>query len=202
MQLKAIVEQIEHETRVVQGEDTKARTYTSQHTYPNELAAKEAFAHSVAKLLNVNGWSSLASFSSDFALYDPLGRSKPDGSVKAGDFIRIELPGPTPENWVRVMEATSTETRVEFTVQPSAEPLANKPDQIEHFFVEQARSTFRVEVSGCTISAFEIGQHEAINNQQPQAGERGLANTIIAEAGWLFYQKIQWKLLTDYLVHL
>ncbi len=202
MQLKAIVEQIQHEAKVVQGEDSKARTYVSQHTYPNELAAREAFAHSVAKLLNVNGWSSLSSFSSDFTMYDPVGRSKPDGPVNMGDFIRIELPGPTPENWVRVIQVLITETRAEFTVQPCPEPLANKPDQIEHFFAEQARSTFRVEVSGCTISAFEIGQHEAINNQQPQAGERGLANTIIAEAGWLFYQKIQWKLLTDYLVHL
>lgn len=201
MKLKAIVEQIQHESRVVQGEATKDMTYESHNTYPDESVASEAFAHSVAKLFNVNGWSALSSISADFALYDPIGKSKSDGVVEVGDFIQIELPGPTPINWVRVIHQAKEEKLAEFTVQPCPDPLANKPDQIEHFFSEQARSTFRVELAGCTLSAYEIGQQEAINNQQPQAGERALINTFIAETGWLFYQKIQWKLLTDYLVH-
>lgn len=201
MKLKTIVDQLQHETKVIQGEATKDMTYASHTTFPNELAAAEAFASSVKKLLNVNGWSALSSISADFALYDPVGRPKPEGPVDLDDFIRIELPGPTPQNWVRVIHQATGEQLAEFTVQPCPDPLGNKPDQIEHFFAEQARSTFRVELVGCTISAFEIGQHEGINNQQPQAGERGLINTLIAETGWLFYQKIQWKLLTDYLVH-
>ncbi|MBD2702465.1 hypothetical protein IC229_17585 [Spirosoma sp. BT702] len=202
MKLKAIVEQIQHESKVVQGEATKDMTYESHHTYLDESAAKEAFANSVAKLLNVNGWSDLSSLASDFALYDSIGRQKHAGPVEIDDFIQIGLPGPTPENWVRVISLSRSDNLAEFTVQPCPDPLASKPDQIDHFFAEQARSTFRVKLSGNTISAFEIGQHESINNQQPQAGERGFINTIIAEAGWLFYQKIQWKLLTDYLVHL
>lgn len=201
MKLKAIVEQIQHETKVVQGEATRDITYESHHTYPNEPAATDAFANSVAKLLNVNGWSALSSFSANFALYDTTGKPKLNGPADVGDFIQIVLPGPTPENWVQIISGQTSDTVAEFTVQPCPDPLANKPEQIEHFFAEQSRSTFRVNVSGDTISAFEIGQHESINNQQPQAGERGLANTLIAEAGWLFYQKIQWKLLTDYLVN-
>lgn len=202
MNLKGIVDQIQHESKVVQGEATRDITYESHHTYPDESAAQEAFASSVAKLLNVNGWSDLSSLSSDFALYDSIGRSKPAGPVEIGDFIQISLPGPTPDNWVRVIYREIGETRAEFTVQPCPDPSADKPEQIEHFFGQEARSTFRVDIAGCTISAFEIGQQEAINNQQPQAGDRGIINTIIAEAGWLFYQRIQWKLLTDHLVHL
>ncbi|WP_018621576.1 hypothetical protein [Spirosoma luteum] len=202
MKLKAIVEQIQHESKVVQGEATKDKIYESHHTYPDESAAVEAFAKSVAKLLNVNEWSNLSGLSADFMLYDPVGRPKPAGPAEIGDFIQINLPGPTPENWVQVIHRETGETRAEFTVQPCPDPLADNPNQIEHFFTEHARSIFRVDVSGCTISAFEIGQQESINNQQPQAEERGLINTLIAEAGWLFYQKMQWKLLTDYLVHL
>lgn len=201
MKLKTIVDQLQHETKVIQGEATKDMTYASHATFPDELVAEEAFARSVNKLLNVNGWSALSSISADFALYDPVGKAKPDGPVDVDDFIQIILPGPTPENWVRVTYKSMDKKRAEFTVQPCPNPLANKPDQIEHFFNQQARSTFRVELVGCTLSAFEVGQQEAINNQQPQAGERAFINTLIAETGWLFYQKIQWKLLTDYLVH-
>ncbi len=202
MKLKTIVETIQHESKVVQGEATKDVIYASQHIYPDESAAKKAFANSITKLLHVNGWSALSNFSADFALYNPIGRPKPDGPADVGDFVQIILPGPIPENWVRVSHKLCDEQLVEFTVQPCSNPLADKPDQIEHFFSEQARSTFRVELSGGTIRAFEIGQHEGINNQQPQAGERAVINTLIAETGWLFYQKMQWKLLTDYLVHL
>lgn len=202
MKLKTVIKQVQHESKAVQGEATKDKCYESHHTYPDESAAKEAFTHSVAKLLNVNKWSHLSGLTADFALYDPVGRLKPTGTAEIDDFIQINLPGPTPENWVKVIHRETGETRTEFTVQPCPDPLADNPDQIDHFFTEQARSIFRVDVSGCTISAFEIGQQEAINNQQPQAGERGLINTVIAEMGWLFYQKMQWKLLTDYLVHL
>ena len=201
MKLKSIVDQLQHEAKVMQGEETKDSIYVSLATFPDELLAQEAFANSVAKLLHVNGWSALSSISADFALYDSVGWAKPDGPVDMGDFIQIILPGPTPENWVRVIHMSLDKKRAEFTVQPSPDPMAGKPDQIEHFFNDQSRSTFRVEVDGSTITAYQIGQQEGINNQQPQAGDRALVNTLIAETGWLFYQKIQWQLLTDYLVH-
>ncbi len=200
MKLKSIVDQLQHEVKVMQGEETKDRVYASDRTFPDERAAGDAFATSVAKLLNVNGWSALSSLSASFALYDSAGRAKPNGPASVGDFIQIDLPGPMPTNWVRVIDTSLDEKLAEFTVQPSPDPMANKPDQIEHFFDQQARSTFRVVLDGRTISAYEIGRQEAINNQQPQAGERALVNTFIAETGWLFYQKIQWQLLTDYLV--
>ncbi|GAB2562272.1 hypothetical protein [Spirosoma areae] len=202
MKLKAIVDQIQHETKVVQGDEAKDVTYTSRNTFPNDAAATEAFARSVAKLLDVNGWSTLSQFTADFALHDQAGHLKPQGPVQVGDYIRVDLPGPVPQNWVRVSHLDRQETWAEFTVQPSADPQDSKPDEIAHFFDQDARSTFRVALAGQTISAFEIGQQERINNQEPQAGERAVINTVVAEMGWLFYQKIQWKLLTDYLVHL
>lgn len=184
------------------GDETKDRIFASQNHFFDETVALTAFGRSVEKLLNVDGWSGLSLFAADFHLYDPADQPKPTGHPERGDYIQIVLPGPAPENWVRVVHTATDEKRVEFTVQPSHDPRKPKSDTVAHFFDQQARSTFRVELSGNTITASEIGERESINNQGPQAGDRAVINTVIAEAGWLFYQKIQWKLLTDYLVHL
>jgi hypothetical protein len=201
MKLKSIADQIQHETNVVQGDETKDKVYSSQNTFPDEAAALDAFERSKEKLWNVNGWSSLSMFTADFVLHDPNGKPKSGGAPQIGDYIQIILPGPTPENWVRVVHTASEEKRAEFTVQPSKDPREKQSDEVKHFFHSEASSTFRVELAGNTISAFEIGKQEGINNQGAQAGDRGIINTVIAEGGWLFYQKIQWDLLTDYLVH-
>ena len=202
MKHNAVTDQLQHEAKAVQGEASKEKIYSSEHTFADEVAARDAFAESILRLLNVNGWSDLSHFTADFALYNSYARPKPDGLVQVGDYIRIVLPGPIPENWVRVKHMVMEENEVAFTVQPCPDPEENKPDQIAHFFDQTARSTFRVERVGSTIRAFEIGQNEVINNHDSQAGDRAIINTVVAEAGWLFYQKIQWKLLTDYLVHL
>lgn len=202
MDLKAIVDQIQHETQALTGDEAKDRLFVSQNTFSDEATAKEAFGRSVEKLLNVEGWSALSSFTADFKLHDSTGKPKPNGQPERGDYLQITLPGPAPENWVRVVHKTIEENRAEFAVQPSNDPRKAESNTVEHFFDEQARSTFRVELSGNTITASEIGEREVINNQGPQAGDRAVINTVIAEGAWLFYQKLQWKLLTDYLVHL
>jgi hypothetical protein len=67
--------------------------------------------------------------------------------------------------------------------------------------VKEATSTFRVQRRGKSIYAYEIGKNEGINNEEEDAGNRKLINTLFAEGGWAGVQKLQWKKLTDYLVH-
>ena len=202
MKLKPIIDQLQHEAGVVQGDETKDKTYTSQNTFDSPAEARKAFNRSVDKLLSVNDWSALSSFSADFILHDQTGAPKASGPPQTGDYIQISLPGPMPENWVQVIDTAVKENQVEFTVQPSHDPQKKQSDEVEHFFHQGATSTFRVELVGNTVIASEIGRNEGINNQEPQSTARSVINTVIAEGGWLFYQKIQWKLLTDYLVHL
>lgn len=202
MNSKPVVDQLKHQIKVAQGEETKNITYQSQHTFASQTAAQEAFGLSVKKLLDVTAWSALSSLAADFVLYDAKGEPKPGQYAAVGDYIQIKLPGPVPENWVRVTHNRNDEHRVEFTVHPSPSPGQEDGPEVRHFFHPQASSTFRVELSGTTLTAWEIGLHERINNQEPLAGNRAVINTVIAETGWLFYQKFQWKLLTDYLVHL
>ena len=204
MKLKTVINEIRHEVNVLAGEETKHKIYSSQQTFSDEPTAREAFERSTEKLFNVNGWSGLSTFTANFILHDQLGNRVTSRQPQVGDYLKIELPGPMPENWVQVVHVATEDRSAEFTVRPSKDPQQTEVStaEVAHFFQSQARSTFRVELAGCTITAYEIGQNEAINNQDSEAGNRAVVNTLIAEAGFLFYQDIQWKALTNYLVHL
>src|SRR5690606_6189891 len=109
-----------------------------------------------------------------------------------GYFIRIMLPAPTPENWVKVTQMREEDELAEFTVSPCRDPQELEED-VEHFFIKEATSTFRVELKDRTIYAYEIGKNEGVNNKDAEAGNRGLLNTLLAAGGWAAFQKIQWK---------
>lgn len=204
MGLKNFINKIKHEAEALTGDATKDKEYTNQNTYPNEAAARKAFELSKQKLFDVNRWSDLPGINSTFELFDEAGNKLNQPLDKTGYYIRIELPGPTPENWVHVRDLKVEEHRAEFTVHPSTkpQPAPHEEHEIKHFFAKEASSTFRVERNGNTLVGYEIGRNEAINNQGEEAGDRALANTLIAEGGWAGIQKLQWDKLTAYLVHL
>ena len=101
-----------------------------------------------------------------------------------------------------VTDIKNEQELAEFTVSPSKDPTDKEKDEkeIEHFFIDGATSTFRVEMRGNELKACELGRNEGINNEK-NAGNRKLINTILAEGGWATFQKTQWKKLTDYFVH-
>lgn len=194
-------EAIGHEAQVLVGEASKDKTYTSRRTYPDAAAALPAFAWAEEKLFDVNAWSNLPGITAKFTLCNADGAEK-TSTPRVGDYIRIGLPGPLPENWVRVVGVQVDDQAAQFTVQPSRNPREGEEGgQIEHFFGKEATSTFRVELRGNTLIASEIGRQEHINNRGQEAGNRAVLNTLVAEGGWAFFQKMQWQKLTDYLVH-
>ena len=207
MDIKKALDAVGHEVNALLGKETKNLTYSSEHVYPDEETAKQAFGRSVEKLFAVNHWSNLPGITSTFERYDHQGVPSQDQVLLVGDYIRIELPapGPLPDNWVRVVAIEQTDTAAQFTVVPSENPKPDKGTEtapVEHFFNPHASSTFRVEQQGNRLIAAELGRNEQVNNQESTAGNRGILNTLIAAGGWAFFQEIQWKKLTDYLVHL
>lgn len=205
--IKKIIEGVKRETDALLGEASKDTRFSSEHVYPDEQQAIAAFVQSVNKLFAVNDWSNLPGITSVFHVYDAGGLPKPAGKPLVGDYVRIDLPGPTPENWVVITDINSSDNQAELTVKPShnpqtATPTEGEPKPVEHFFGGEASSTFRVERQGNRIVASEIGQNERINNEGTEAGDRPIINTLIAEGGWAYFQRVQWKKLTDYLVHL
>lgn len=191
------------EKKVVEGEATKDKVYSSQNSFPDRATASREFERSKLKLFNVNNWSDLPGITSEFELYNSTGHKSSAKQPQLNDFIRILLPGPTPENWVKVTDIKDLEDSAEFTVNPSEDPTkkGEGKEKIEHFFIKEATSTFKVELKNTVIHASEIGKNEGINNQGKEAGNRELINTLLAEGGWAGFQKIQWEKLTDYFVH-
>lgn len=195
--------EIKEEAKVIKGEKSKDKTYSSSKQFTDEESAKAGFQTATQKLFDVNAWTDMPGIANAaFALFTQDGEPLKRNYVVNGDFIRIDLPGPLPFYWVRVTEITKEEDRAQFSVQPTYDPTDKKDDKTvtDHFFQDQARSIFRVERNGRELAAMEIGLNEAINNDEAEAGEKGLINTLVSEGGWAVFQRYQWKNLTDYLV--
>lgn len=204
MSIKDIFKKIKEEVKVVQGDKTKDKVYSNKHTYSDEQTAIREFERSKQKLFDVNEWTNMSGINSTFQLYDNRGRRTTAKMPEVGYYIKIVLPATTMDNWVNITDIHVEENLAEFIVHPSEQPkeLGEGEAEIEHFFIKEASSTFRVTREGNTIYGYEIGKNEGINNQGEEAGERALINTLIAEGGWAGVQELQWDKLTKYLVHL
>ncbi len=181
--------------------ELKDKTYYSKNKFTSDELSRKHFKRSKEKLFDVNRWSNLPELSAGFQMYTEQGE-KTD-KLRVNNFINIDLPALSLENWVFVTDIREEEGLAEFTVSPSNKPTPTEESnhQIQHFFIDEATSTFRVTLKDNWIYAYEIGKNEAINNEGVSAGKRKLINTIIAEGAWAGFQKLQWKKLTDYLCH-
>jgi hypothetical protein len=201
------IREVKGEGKVLKGEKSKDKQYSSSRQFGDEGEARLEFSRAKEKLFDVNRWSDIeAVANSKFELYTMAGEAVKRPRVEVDDYIKIDLPGPLPFYWVKVNEVVEGEDEAYFTVQPSPDPTDRTVNEgkvvTDHFFQEQARSIFKVERHGSQITAMEIGINEAINTQRAEAGEKGLINTLVSEGGWAIFQKYQWKNLTDYLVGL
>ncbi|WP_299701482.1 hypothetical protein [uncultured Pontibacter sp.] len=203
MGIKKIVDKVKEEINVLKGDESKDKLYQNEQDYPDVASARTAFEESKKKLFNVNLWSNLEGINSTFELYDDRGRKTTAEVPETGYYLKITLPGAEVENWVQVNNIKTTENMAEFTVQPSSKPNppADEEEVTEHFFTDEATSTFRVEVQDTKLIGSEIGKNEYINNQGEESGDRSMLNTLIAEGGWAGFQGLQWDKLTSYLVH-
>lgn len=198
------IEAVKKEAEVLKGESSKDRYYASVRRFDDADSAGFEFSRGRERLFNVNAWSNIPGIANaTFELFNGAGHKLDRYQVQKDDFIKIDLPGPLPFYWVKVIELSQENDAAQFTVQPTFDPT--EPDDktvTAHFFQEKARSIFRIERVGNEITAMEIGFDEAINNKESEAGGKGLINTLVSEGGWAAFQKYQWKNLTDYLVGL
>lgn len=204
MSIKDIFNKVKKELKVVQGEETKDKVYTNENTFPDEATASQEFERAKAKLFDVNNWSKLSGINSTFKLYDRRGHRSHASMPEIGYYMEIILPASTLDNWVQITDIQQSENMAEFTVHPSEKPkqLAENEAEVEHFFIKEASSTFRVSREGNKLIGYEIGKNEGINNQGQEAGNRAVLNTVVAEGGWALFQEIQWDKITRYFVHL
>lgn len=204
MGLEDMFESLKKEVKVVQGEETKDKLYSNHKEYPDEATAIQEFERSKQKLFDVNLWSNLEGINSEFHLYDERGHRTTAKMPEEGYYLKIVLPISKLENWVRIVGIRIEPDLAEFIVHPSEKPeeLTKDAQVIEHFFIKEASSTFRVARKVNILYGYEIGKNEGINNRGKEAGDRAFMNTLVAEGGWAVVQGLQWDKLTRYLVHL
>lgn len=205
MSLKDIINKVKKEVEVVQGDATKDKVYKNENTFPDEATARQELERSKQKLFDINRWTNLEGINSTFELFDGYGRKSTALKPEIGYFIKIILPASGIENWVKITDMSEQADAAEFIVHPSEAPTLQKEgntEEIKHFFIKEASSTFKVERQGTTLIGYEIGKNEGINNHGEEAGDRAILNTLVAEGGWAGIQALQWDKLTSYLVHL
>ncbi len=195
--------EIEKTNNVVDDKQGKNRSYRSINKFADEIKAEKEFLRARKKLFNINKWSELPGITSSFQLYSALGEKKYKDKPKINDYIKIDIPGPFPENWVVISSIEQGERIAQFTVKPSSKPEKNGKNvkETEHFFDQESSSTFKVERKGKLLYGYEIGKNEVINNEGKEAAGRKVMNTLIVIGAWAGFQKLQWEKLTDYLVH-
>lgn len=204
MGIKDILNKVTEHVKAAAGEESVDKTFHNEQQYPDAATARQEFERAKQKLFQVDRWSDLSGINSTFALYDAQGAKKNTPEPAVGDYVQIILPASTIENWVMITDLKQEENRAEFTVHPSENPQKHTKSAAEtqHFFGSEASSTFRVELKGLTLRAYEIGQNERANNQGAESGDREVLNTMISAGGWAAFQALQWNKLTAYLVHL
>ena len=177
----------------------KNRCFKNYREYKTTVEARNAFIESKKKLFDVKQWSALPGYTATFEVYNPV-QQKFHSEIKVGYYIKISFSKLLPHNWVKITDIFKSDTLAFIKVRPARDPNKNN-NQIAHFLVENASSTFKVEIKGHTIFGYEVGCDEFINNKGEQAGNRKIINTIIAIGGWLGIQNLQCNKLTNYLVH-
>jgi len=198
------LQKMKHEGEVLKGDKSKDKQYSSTRDMGSEQAAKAEFERAKERLFNVNAWSDIPGIANArFTLYSREGSPLTKTAAQVDDFIEIDLPGPLPMYWVRVVDVLVGDDEASFTVQPTYDPTDEDDRTVtDHFFQDRARSIFRVERKGSELWAAEVGIDEAVNNEPAEAGDKAVVNTLVSAGGWAIFQRYQWKNLTDYLVGL
>ncbi|SKA31393.1 hypothetical protein SAMN04488128_103469 [Chitinophaga eiseniae] len=148
------------------------------------------------RLLDVNQWQLLSGpLSARFQLVNPQGEPM-YRSVREGDYIRINLPGPGPHagrgfDWVQVEQVSSREQAYTgMRVRPL--PLPQSADrETAHFFKHHATSSFIVEKNGLEVKASVYGRNE-IPNTGVRAFLDKVRNLFTAIGAILGMSKAQW----------
>ncbi len=179
-------------------------------TMKTDDEAKKLFDVSKNRLLDIANWDKLCGLvTGKFHLADSSGNDI-TGLAKAGDYLKIDVPGPGSENghgfdWVRVeaIEEDNTGADCEelvMKVRPAPNPN-NADDNTAHFFKEDATSTFIVKRDKNVVSAEVHGRNEVANTEQESALDK-LRNAFTALSAMLGFSSTQWKKLVKGLVSL
>jgi hypothetical protein len=177
-----------------------------------EIASAELIIQKFSELkkrfFSVNNWKDYCgNFSAEFKLFDRSGDSI-TRNPKAGDYIRIDIPGPGDYkakgyDWVEIVELNDTtfgeeKERWLMMCRPCQEPSV-QTEHIAHFYSDQTTSTIIISRFEKSIKVGIYGRNEITNYKTGWIGK--IRNFMISLGGYTSLTKIQWKTLAEGLLN-
>lgn len=167
----------------------------AERTLPNRDEAVGLFRKVKSRLRNIEQWSEHSGVSY-FAVFDENGDRPGDHEVKAGRFIRIQLPGTGKYDWVVVENMIENDEEMVVTVRPTYDPTAEPVDRnvISHFFAPTATNNFCTLLREDTVGAYVIGTGEKQNTSDTSGILETVRNAAVANLGsYLGIQSAEWN---------
>ncbi len=197
----------------------------NEKTFANRSEASKAYDEAVTKLTNPNNWYDTASIpmtgsvfdennmmmnaseNGTFKLIDSSGKPV-TRAPKVGDYLKINIPGPTGDDWVKIEaidkkgdSKTPTES-TSITVRPSAPPGSPAGTPVKHFYSGAATNTLVVERKGNTVTAGVYGRNEVPNTGSGIGKPTKALNYSVAQGAMNGASNPQWDNLTKGLLGL
>jgi hypothetical protein len=173
-------------------------------TFPDRYTALEGFRRAKMRLLNPDIWHELAGWATArFAPFDEAGLPL-QRLIAAGDFLRIDIPGPGPKagegfDWVTVQQIedrsdpAANEEGFGLTLRPSAGP-GKGTSTVAHFFRDDATSSYIVERVGDELVTYYYGRNELPNTKTDSTMDN-IRNSVVALGAAASLSEIQWTAL-------
>lgn len=171
---------------------------------PHETAAREFFRIALDRLQSVSEWARVSgNLTAEFELTDAHGKTV-NGKISKGDFLRIDIPGPSNQtgsgyDWVKVEETAFTSSpdsdRYSFRVRPAKDPLSNSKDTA-HFYSGTSTSTFAIAREKNVVSAAVYDRNTKPNTDDDSAVGK-VRDAVVGTAGLAAFSRIQWQNLVD-----
>lgn len=156
------------------------------------------------RLLDVNNWHHVAGMiSAHFQLTDLNGKEV-ERDVEAGDYFKIDIPGPGSKtgdgyDWAHVEELKEINKpdveSIGLRVRPTANPL-NKDANVAHFYSNESTSTFIVTREHNTIIAGIYDRNTKPNDEAESVTDQ-IRHTAIGISALSSFSKIQWQNLVE-----
>ncbi len=184
----------------------KKNDISVEKSFSTHTATLPVFTRACDRLLRPNIWHLLAGDAkAGFTLFDHFGNT-PDRLLQAGDYIRIDIPGPGSKegngyDWVAVktiddhrqLSNTSAELGILMVVCPN--PFHSSTDAA-HFFSSPASSSIIVTMKDDLVSTSYHGRNESINNNTNSVADN-IRNTVVGLGAFIGLSEIQWKALLE-----
>ncbi|MFS8083233.1 MAG: hypothetical protein ACMG51_07255 [Ginsengibacter sp.] len=183
---------------VPENEGGKANNLEESVKCKSEEGCIMLFKKACDRMLNINSWHHFTDEKgASFCVVDEE-ENVVSRTPRAGDYVRIDVPGPDNKDgggydWVKIDTLKSDAHHMGMTFRACERPQKNN-HTTNHFFNENATSTFIIQRTTAEVIASYHGRNEKINTDDNTLADN-IRNVIVGIGALLGFSELQWKAL-------